>query len=394
MKRISNSKHVIFQLILIAGFTLSSCMRAQSDNSASVEIGNSETSKELETKNSEAIAQDQSEWPSFHGIDRLNKSSETDLLKSWPDGGPELLWTVSGLGEGYASISIADGLVYTSGTDDDQTYVFAYDLEGELVWKKPNGSGWKVEVSWARGYDGSRSTPTYDSGMVYHLSELNLLTAYEAKTGDVVWSRDLMADFDTDMPDYGFTESVLVDGDNLFVKPAGDKGFQVCLNKGNGETIWINNDIPGSYAYNSPVIHDFGGYHQLISASSSCYYGVDTKTGKLLWKFDFENQFQVNCSDAVVFNEYVFMSSGEGGGCALIKLNSSGGDITAEKIWQTDIMDNYHGGVIYHDGYVYGWFGRQQEGLVFDRPAYRKANVEIFRQYGISNLCRWDVISV
>ncbi|MDH5400428.1 MAG: PQQ-like beta-propeller repeat protein, partial [Cyclobacteriaceae bacterium] len=182
----------------------------------------------------------------------------------------------------------------------------------------------------------------------------NKLTAYKSENGETLWTRDLMKDFDAEMPIYGFTESVLIDGDNLYTRPAGGKGFQVCLNKTTGETVWVNNDIPGKYTYNSPVLHDFGGYRQLISASSSCYYGVDTKTGKLLWKVDFENQYGLNCVDAIPHNDQVFMSNGAGGGSMLIKLIASGDKITTEKVWFTDLMDNYHGGVLYHDGYFYG----------------------------------------
>src|SRR5512133_2076468 len=118
-------------------------------------------------------------------------------------------------------------MIFTSGTYDNQAYVFAYDLNGKLLWKNANGAAWKVEVSWARGYDGPRSTPTFDNGVVYHVSELNKLTAYNAKTGDIVWTRNLKDDFEAEMPDYGFTESVLIDGDKLFVKTAGKKGYQV-----------------------------------------------------------------------------------------------------------------------------------------------------------------------
>jgi hypothetical protein len=310
----------------------------------------SDTSK----RNRSGVDLKQFSWPGFHGKDRHNKSQETNLAKSWPVGGPEMLWTVSGLGVGYSSVSIADGMIFTSGTYDNQTYVFAFDLDGKLIWKKPNGSTWNVEVSWAKGYDGPRSTPTFDNGMVYHQSELNKLTAYKASNGDVVWSRDLMKDFETEMPIYGFTESVLIEGEKLYIKPSGKKGFQVCLNKTNGETIWVNNEIQGTYAYNSPVLHDFGGYHQLISASSEGYFGVDTETGKLLWKVNFENQYKLNCTDAVVVNDYVFISNGAGGGSMLIKLKSSGKAITTQTIWETELMDNYHGGIIYHNGYFYG----------------------------------------
>jgi len=355
-------QHILYiYLFFCLGHTVPSCNETdRSGTSDAIETSAANTGinvypgDSVQNSNRATDIQDQSEWPCFHGADRQNKSNETGLLKTWPDDGPELLWSVAGLGEGYSSVSVADGLIFTSGTFNDQTYVFAYDLDGELVWKKPNGSAWKVEVYWARGYDGPRSTPTYDDGVVYHLSELNRLTAYQSETGDMIWSRDLMGDFITGMPDYGYTESVLIDGNMLYVKPAGRMGFQVCLNKKTGETIWVNNDIPGLYAYNSAVLHEFGGYRQLINASSSCYYGVDPKTGKLLWKFDFENEYEVNCSDAVAHNEYVFMSSGEGGGCVLVRLKSSGKNITAEKVWKTDLMDNYHGGVIYHDGYVYG----------------------------------------
>lgn len=294
------------------------------------------------------------EWPCFHGKDRTNKSDETGLLSSWPEGGPKLLLTISGLGEGYSTVSIADDMIFTSGTFDNQTYVYAFDLAGNQKWKKSNGSAWKVEVSWARGYNGPRSTPTYDNGLVYHLSELNKLTAYNAKNGDVVWTRDLLKEFEAGMPDYGFTESVLIENEKLFVKPAGKKGYMACLNKTTGETIWINKEIKGEYAYDSPVLQNIGENHQVISASSSGYYGIDTETGRLLWTIDIPNIHQLKCTDAIAIDDQVFITSGLGGGSMLLKLKTNGKDFDTETIWKTDLMDNYHGGVIYHKGYFYG----------------------------------------
>ena len=298
-------------------------------------------------------AQDKSEWRSFHGLDRQNKSNETGLLNIWPATGPGLLWTISSLGEGYSSVAIEGGHLYTAGKIENQTYVFAYDLNGKLLWKKPNGEAWTVKVSWASSYNGPRGTPTYDNGVVYHLSEAGKLTAYNSKTGDIIWSRELTKDFNAEIAEYGYTESVLVDGNNLFVRPAGQKGFQVCLNKMTGETIWTNTEIPGTNGYNSMIVKDFGGYRQVIGASSDCYYGIDTKTGKLIWKVDFQNQYKVNATDVVTFNEYILLTN-VGNGCMLVKLKSSGKSVTAEKVWAAALMDNYHGGVLFHNGYVYG----------------------------------------
>ena len=75
--------------------------------------------------------------------------------------GPVLVWTASGLGEGYSSVTIAGGLIYTSGTNSGQTFVYCFDLNGKPVWKKPNGKAWTTTLSYASSYTGARSTPTY-----------------------------------------------------------------------------------------------------------------------------------------------------------------------------------------------------------------------------------------
>jgi outer membrane protein assembly factor BamB len=300
------------------------------------------------------FAQSTKDWPCFHGSDRSNKSAETGLLKAWPINGPGLVWTVTGIGEGYSSISIGGGLLYTSGKSENQTYLYCYDLNGKPIWKKPNGKGWATTLSWAASYNGSRGTPTYDKGTVYHLSESGRLAAFEAKTGKEVWSKLLSAEFDAEVPEYGYSESVLIDSNNLFVKPAGKKGYQACLDKRTGETVWINNNIPGTMGYNSGVIMETGGYRQLVGASSNCFYGIDIRTGKLLWKVDVVNQRELNLTDAICYNDYVFITSGYGKGSMLVRLKSSGKGIIPETVWQSGIMDNHHGGVILQNGCLYG----------------------------------------
>ena len=300
------------------------------------------------------IAQDAGEWPSFHGPDRTNKSSETGLLKEWPEEGPELAWSVSGLGEGYSTVSIAEGYLFTAGIIDKTTYVFAFDLNGKLIWKKPNGQSWETTRSWATGYTGSRSTPTYDNSVVYHLGELGQLTAFDYRTGNEIWSISLREKYDAEIPEYGYSESVYIDGDHLYCNPAGKKGYIVCLDKNNGELIWTNADIPGNVGFCSSVLFDHGDYRQITGLSSNSVYGVDSKTGKLLWVVNFENDRSNNVTDPIFYNGYVFASSGYGKGSILIKLTPSGNNIIPEIVWQTDLMDNHHGGIILHDGYLYG----------------------------------------
>jgi outer membrane protein assembly factor BamB len=303
---------------------------------------------------SSSIGQKINEWPGFHGAGRKNKSAETGLIKDWPKDGPKFLLAIQGLGEGYSSVSIAGGLLYTSGSTIDQTYVYAFDLNGKLVWKKPNGKAWTTTLSYASSYTGSRSTPTFDDGIIFHLGETGRLTAYNSKNGEEIWSRDLVKDFDARPSEYGYSESVLVDGDYLYTRPAGKNGFVVCLDKLNGKLIWANTDIPGTEAYSSLIINESGGNRQVIGSSSNCYFGLDAGSGRLLWKVNFANQRELNLTDAIVFNEYVFMSSGYGKGSMLFKLRSSGKEIIPEIVWQTSLMDNHHGGIILYNGYLYG----------------------------------------
>ena len=301
------------------------------------------------------------DWPCFHGPKRDNKSTEKSLLKKWPDGGPKLLWTVSGLGKGYSSVTIADGLIYTAGMIDKQTHVFAFDLKGKEKWRRLNGRSWKTTRRWAIGYAGSRSTPTYDSGKLYHLSELGRLAALDAKSGKEIWHMDLFEKFDGKPPMYGLAESILIDGNRLICSPGGAKGYIVCLEKKTGKLVWANTKIKGTTGYCSPVIAEFGGLRQILSMSSAVVFAVDAKNGKLLWSVEHGNRRNNNATDPIFHKGHVFASSGYGKGSVLVKLKAVAGGIEAERVWADKIMDNHHGGVVLVDGHVYG-SGHQSRG--------------------------------
>lgn len=310
----------------------------------------------------DVAAQVKCEWPGFHGRDRTNKSTETGLLKEWPANGPKLVMTIEGLGEGYSSVAIADGLIYTAGSVKNQPWIFAFNLQGKLVWKSMNGKAWSTSSPWASSYTGPRSTPLCNDGIVYHLGEMGRLAAFDSKTGRELWHRDLMEEFGAAVPEYGYAESVAADGDKLYVRPAGKKGHQICINKKTGKLVWANTEIPGAEGYTSPVIAEAGGYRQVFGASAVCYYGADALTGKLLWTVSVRNQQLCNIPDVIVHNDYVFIASGYGFGSMLLRLKASGNGVVPEKVWQSSLMDNHHGGVILHNGFLYGSGHRASRG--------------------------------
>jgi hypothetical protein len=300
------------------------------------------------------FAQDLPLWPCFHGPDRSNKSAETGLLSQWPEEGPEIVWTVSGLGRGYSTVSLTDKYLFTSGTEGLQTLVFAYDLDGKLLWKKPNGGSWETEMSHARTYNGARSTPTYDEGVVYHLGDLGRVAAFEAGSGDELWSLELREEFDAEIPEYGYAESVFIEGDRLYCCPAGKLAYLICLDKHTGKVIWANSEIEGTVGFSSLVLFGHGGDRLIGGLSSNRIFVVEAESGDLLWQLDYENSRSNNVPDLIYHDGYIFASSGYGKGSILLKLHPSDLKQTPEVVWQTELMDNHHGGVILHEGYLYG----------------------------------------
>jgi len=117
-------------------------------------------------------------WPQFHGPNRDNLSTESGLLKKWPENGPALLWTARGLGHGYSTVSIAAGMIYTAGSIEKDTVITALNVDSKILWQVKNGP------AWTRDRPGTRGTPTIDEDRLYHQSPIGNLVCLDAGTGN------------------------------------------------------------------------------------------------------------------------------------------------------------------------------------------------------------------
>lgn len=302
------------------------------------------------------------EWAYFHGPNGNNISKETGLLTKWPEQGPVRLWTTSGLGKGYSSVVISNQKVFTAGSLEKQTYVFAIDYQGKILWKKPNGKGWEAgNAQWARDYDGARATPTVNEGLVYHLGELGSLSVFKATDGSLVWHKNIVEAFDGTIPRYGYAESLLIDGNNLICFPGGAKGYMVALDKKSGKTVWANQDVGEEPGYSSPILVEDQGLRQIITMTDLGVVGVNADSGELLWKIGHTNKRKLNIANPIYMNGHVCISSGYGAGTILVKLNYKGKKVSAEKVWFNELLDNHHGGILYLDDHIYGT-GHEKKG--------------------------------
>jgi outer membrane protein assembly factor BamB len=304
-----------------------------------------------------ALAGDKAGWPCFHGPQRDNLSAETGLLKVWPEEGPKLLWTNSDIGHGYSTVAIVEERIFTAGMIKKQTYVTALDLEGKKLWQSLNGQSWEASArqTWAVPYAGSRGTPTVDGDTVYHLSELGRLTAFDIETGKERWHLELLKDFEAERPEYGYSESVLIDGEKLFCCPGGKKGYAAALDKETGRTLWVNTDIKDPPGNCSAIMANINGVEQIITLSQKRMLSFEPEKGQLLWQFEFGNKRENSCTDVIVCDGLVYATTGYGGGCLLLRpKRTADGRFSVEQVWRSDLLDNHHGGVVLLDGNLYG----------------------------------------
>ncbi len=302
------------------------------------------------------------DWPQFGGCDRNNVTETAGLFESWPEGGPKLLWTASGCGKGYSSPAVVQDLrrgtkgIFTAGTVGGQTQVIAFDFSGKTLWKAPNGKPWIAppNMKWAKAYDGSRSTPTVVGDLVLHLGELGALTAFKAATGEVVWTVNLAERFAATPPEYGYAESVLVDGDRVICYAGGKSGSLVAVKLTTGETVWANTEVAEPTAYASVIVVDAKGLRQLVTMSENGALGFNADNGKLLWRYPLTNKRQLNCTTPVCKDGDVLISNGYGGASVRLRLDVKDGAVTPVKVWESKDLDNKHGGVLLLDGVVYG----------------------------------------
>ncbi|NMC19704.1 MAG: PQQ-binding-like beta-propeller repeat protein [Thermogutta sp.] len=288
-------------------------------------------------------------WPRFHGPRGDNISDDTGLLNAWPEDGPELLWKVEGIGNGFASVTVSDGRIFTAGNVGDQLLISALDMDGKILWQRPNGPGW------TKSYPGARGTPTLDGDRVYHLGAAGDLACLKAADGAPVWSTNILEKFGSQPPEWGLAESVLIDGDRVICTPGGPNTCIVALDKMTGETVWQSESAGGDGpSYGTPQLAEWEGLRIVLGMTAKALVGVDADSGKLLFRHPRETQYDVNACLPIFRDGKVFISTGYGSGAELIGLKKEGGRVTAQQIWENKDLDNHHGGVILYEGFLYG----------------------------------------
>lgn len=280
----------------------------------------------------------------FRGENRDGTFQETNLLKQWPADGPTLLWSYDGIGNGFGSPTVTDDRIFVDGEIDSVAYLFALDLKGNLLWKKPYGE------EWMKSYGGSRSAPTVVNDLVYLTSGMGDVACIRAGSGEKVWSKNMVTDLKGVINAFGYAQSVLVDGDLAFCSPGGRDTNVIALNRFTGDLKWICPALGQVEGFSSSRMIQKGKQKILITFSEHALLGIDGKKGNLLWFHKMDTLGNVHANTPLFDGENIYYVAGDGNRGVKLKLSKDGKAIS--EVWRNRDFDNYMGGVIRTGNYL------------------------------------------
>jgi len=288
------------------------------------------------------------EW---RGPERSGIYNETGLLKEWPESGPELIWELDNLGDGYSSPTVTENTIYITGRKEQSDVISAFTLDGKKKWEIVYGD------AWIRNHTGTRCIPTYSNGNIFLVSGAGDIVCVDTN-GKIKWSKNHYKLYDSNPLMFGISESPLVIGNIVIASPGGNKASLVAFNIENGDVVWETEPLNESPQYVNPKLIEHGGRKIIISNTSNHIIGVDAKDGKLLWKVNYTEinaatgRIRKNHATTPIYKDgLILIANGYDWVGLQLKLSKDGS--STEVVWESRDLDPHHGGIVLLGDYIY-----------------------------------------
>jgi outer membrane protein assembly factor BamB len=239
----------------------------------------------------------------------------------------------------------------------EREFVIAFDItNGKEVWATPHGTAFRND----RG-DGPRGTPTIDGDRLYALGGNGDLSCMDAKTGKIVWTKNVLREFGGSNIQWGISESPLVIGEKVLVNAGGHNASIVALNKENGSVIWKSQSDEAGYSSAIPL--QVNGGTQVVFFTHERALGLDIKDGRLLWEYGKAANDVANVATPIARGNRVFISSDYDTGGGLVEIKADG---RAQEVYFTKNMRNHHSSSVLVGDYLYGFSSSILTAMKFD----------------------------
>ena len=319
------------------------------------------------------------DWPQYLGPSRNATSQETGIARSWPAGGPKVLWTVP-LGPGFGGAAISDGEVYVLdriGNQKDSLRCFDL-LTGKELWSCEYDAPGRID------HDGSRAVPAIDGDCVYTCGPFGDVYCFDKTTHKPVWNKNVWKDFSSDKaPMWGICQNPLIYGDTVILASQTAKAGVVAYSKTAGEVKWASPALPDIVGYVTPTLVKIAGDDQLVMITAcskeaspdgsgndprnpGTVLGMDLKTGKTLWAYkNWHCRIPIpNVTD--IGDGRLFVTGGYDAGSAMIKVEKKDGQFAVTELYKTGDFGTHAHPPILYKGHLYGYCttNTRRDGMV------------------------------
>jgi outer membrane protein assembly factor BamB len=312
------------------------------------------------------------DWPQYLGPNRNSESPQKNVLRFWPESGPEVRWTVEvGLGNGGPIVK--DGLVYFLDRDDqlgDMMRCFKL-TSGEELWSYTYNAPGTVR------FPGTRSVPAIDGNFVYSCGHNGDLYCIDINTHEPVWNKNIWTDFGGgEIPRWAIAQCPLVYGDLLILASQAPKAGVVAYDKQNGDVKWTTPSL-GREGYVSPAIVKVSGEDHVVmivaasgrgeNQTGGKVVGMDPLTGKILWEYA-NWQCIIPAPSAFDAGEgKVLVIGGYEAGSAMIQVEKKAdGSFGVSELYKNVDFGAHTKPPLFYDGYFYAQYStnNRRDGLV------------------------------
>jgi len=314
------------------------------------------------------------DWPQYLGPNRNGVSAQKDILRSWPQQGPEILWTVN-VGIGFGGPVVKDGKVYLLDRDDKVgDKLRCFDLSnGKELWNFGYAAPGSVM------FPGSRSVPAIDGNLIYSCGPYGNLYCIDINTHKPVWNKNVWTDFGGgEIPRWAITQCPLVYSDLLIIASQAPQAGVVAYEKLTGKVRWKTPSL-GPVGYVSPAIVKVGGASHVVmitaaerggygeSGSGGKVVGIDPLAGKILWEYT-NWQCPIPVPGAVDAGEgRVLITGGYQAGAAMIKVEKKAdGSYGVKELYKNADFGAHTQPPVLYNGYFYAQYttNERKDGMV------------------------------
>ncbi len=302
------------------------------------------------------------DWPQFRGQHRDGIAAATRLLRAWPAEGPRVVWETP-VGPGYSAPSVVAGRVYLNDYSEDRgewmVRCLALD-SGDEFWR------YTVKKKIRPNHGITRSAPATDGGFVFAIDPKCELHCLDARNGELIWKKQLPAEYESLIPAWYNGQCPLLDGDRLIIATGG-RAVLVALDKATGDPIWETanpEQFPLSHSSVMPV--EIEGVKQYTYTTLNGPVGVDAASGELLWHFPWKFNTAVSTTPLPLGNGKFFLTAGYHARTVVCQITRVDDEWVASEVvslppptqgWNSEV----HTPILYRD-HIFG-IGKKQRGL-------------------------------